>query len=279
MNTFPWNIFFVLVIGAVIGTLAVLPYSLAINPIDLSKPQTDDGKKAKKMPTLPVIILASLIQGSVLMAIAAFVGLLAIGKTGLDLPIIRAAVNGQPFLQDLVGKLPLVIVLGLIVGFVILVLEKFAFQPRLPKPLLASESNVPLWKRAAACFYGGINEEILIRLFVMGGLYFLIGLVWKTPDGLPAVGAFWLANILSAILFGLGHLPATKRITPLTKLVIGRAVILNGIPGLVFGYLFLQYGLETAMLTHFFLDVVIHMISPRFLAQAARPAETLLAAD
>ncbi|NTV37285.1 MAG: hypothetical protein HGA53_10060, partial [Anaerolineaceae bacterium] len=55
MNTFPWNIFFVLVIGAVIGTLAVLPYSLAINPIDLSKPQTDDGKKAKKMPTMPVI--------------------------------------------------------------------------------------------------------------------------------------------------------------------------------------------------------------------------------
>jgi hypothetical protein len=37
---------------------------------------------------------------------------------------------------------------------------------------------------------------------------------------------------------------------------------LNGLGGLAFGWLFLTFGLESAMLAHFFADVILHALIP-----------------
>jgi len=58
--------------------------------------------------------------------------------------------------------------------------------------------------------------------------------------------------------FGLGHLPATAAIMPLPPELVARALVLNGIPGLVFGVLYRGNGLESAMLAHFSTDIVLH---------------------
>jgi hypothetical protein len=72
-------------------------------------------------------------------------------------------------------------------------------------------------------------------------------------------------NHPSAILFGLGHLPATKAIVPLTPMIVVRAVVLKmALPGIAFGWLYWQYGLETAMVAHFSADILLHLISPMF---------------
>lgn len=42
--------------------------------------------------------------------------------------------------------------------------------------------------------------------------------------------------------------------------IIFLAVLLNALGGVVFGWLFWQYGLETAILVHFVADVVLHVI-------------------
>jgi 4-amino-4-deoxy-L-arabinose transferase-like glycosyltransferase len=47
---------------------------------------------------------------------------------------------------------------------------------------------------------GGVDEEILCRLFLLSLLAWLIGFVWHAPDGAPTLGAFWLANILAAVI-------------------------------------------------------------------------------
>jgi membrane protease YdiL (CAAX protease family) len=65
-----------------------------------------------------------------------------------------------------------------------------------------------------------------------------------------AIVAFWIAIVLVAVLFGLGHLPATSRITPLTTMLILRALVLNGIAAIAFGYLYWRHGLEAAMIGH-----------------------------
>jgi Type II CAAX prenyl endopeptidase Rce1-like len=111
-----------------------------------------------------------------------------------------------------------------------------------------------------ASFYGGIDEEILLRLFLLSLLAWLIGFAWHLPDGRPTLGALWLANIIAAVIFGLGHLPATAALVKLTPLLIGRAILLNGIVGVAAGYLFWLYGLEAAMLAHFSADIVLHGI-------------------
>jgi membrane protease YdiL (CAAX protease family) len=89
---------------------------------------------------------------------------------------------------------------------------------------------IPLWKRLlGAVLYGGITEELLMRLFLMALVAWLVGRWWRTPGGLPASGAFWIAIVLVAVLFGLGHLPATSAITPLTATIVVGALVLNGV--------------------------------------------------
>ena len=96
----------------------------------------------------------------------------------------------------------------------------------------------------------------------MSGLTWLLGLLWKSAGGGPALGAFWVANLLATLLFGAGHLPATKQLTPLTPLVLTRALVLNGLAGLMYGFLFIAYGLEAAILAHFVMDILIHLVLP-----------------
>ena len=106
----------------------------------------------------------------------------------------------------------------------------------------------------------GLDEELLLRLFVMSFLAWLGHFVSKTPDGKPTLAVLWIANILAAVLFGLGHLPATAALVPLTSVVVLRAVILNGVIGIACGYLYFTRGLESAMLSHFSADLILHVL-------------------
>jgi membrane protease YdiL (CAAX protease family) len=118
-----------------------------------------------------------------------------------------------------------------------------------------------LWKGALASLYGGITEELLCRLFLLSALALLLAWLLGTRDGLRS-WTFWTANLLAALLFGFGHLPATARLLPLTPLVVTRALIHNGLPGLAMGWLFWRRGLESAMLAHGVTDIVLHVLTP-----------------
>ncbi|HEY9087998.1 MAG TPA: CPBP family intramembrane glutamic endopeptidase [Anaerolineaceae bacterium] len=209
-----------------------------------------------------VIALASTVQAGLLIAIATGLGLLAARAVGLRLPVLIAALSGQPALPILTAGLLAALLVGFGAGALIAVLERFVFQPRLPAAFRQADAKQPLWQRILACFYGGIYEELLLRLFVMTGLIWLIGRAWPFAAGQIPAGIFWAANILAALLFGIGHLPATARLAPLTPFIITRALVLNGLAGVLFGVLFLRYGLELAIIAHFCADIVIHVLLP-----------------
>ncbi len=114
-------------------------------------------------------------------------------------------------------------------------------------------------------------EEILLRLFVMSGFAWLISLVWKAASTGETTAILWIANILAALLFGAGHLPATAQITKLTPLVLFRAFLLNGLCGVAFGWLYMRYGLESAMVAHFSADIIIHLVWPELVKKAEKP--------
>ena len=44
--------------------------------------------------------------------------------------------------------------------------------------------------------------------------------------------------------------------------VIARTLLLNGIGGVAFGWLYWKRGIEAAMLAHFSTDLVLHVIAP-----------------
>ena len=88
------------------------------------------------------------------------------------------------------------------------------------------------------------------------------------PSSRPmSMGVFWIANLAAAVLFGLGHLPATAILAPLTTLLVVRALVLNGLVGLVCGDLFRRWGLEFAMAAHFAGDLVLHVAPPLIAAR------------
>jgi membrane protease YdiL (CAAX protease family) len=101
-----------------------------------------------------------------------------------------------------------------------------------------------------------------MRLFLLSLFAFLGSRIRHTTEGRPTQGVFWAANVLAALLFGLGHLPAIVMIVPLSPLVVTRLVLLNGLAGVAFGYLYVTRGLEAAILAHFVMDIVLHVLAP-----------------
>ena len=113
-----------------------------------------------------------------------------------------------------------------------------------------------------ASFYGGINEEILLRLFLMTLIVWIFFKIKKTKEGTPTNVSVWLAIVIAAVIFGIGHLPAVMSLTALTPLVIIRTIVLNAAGGIIFGWLYWKKGLESAMISHFSADIVLHVIMP-----------------
>ena len=242
-----WPTFRRLWITAVLATVTVLPYAFAIlKQIPLPKP----------IPfSLPVLAGLQLMQSAVIFAAAIAAGLWFAPRLGLRLPLFardyEQGKGAETFGLALRGGIPM----GLAAGGLVLVLEFLFFHRNLPPSML--HFSAPLWQGLLASFYGGIGEEILLRLFVMSALAYVLTRVLRRPASPLAPGPFWGANIAAALLFGLGHLPATAALAPLTTALVLRALVLNGPLGVMFGYLFWKRNLETAMVAHFMADIVI----------------------
>ena len=260
---FNWRLLAVLVIAILVSVILITPYSLAL--------QSESLKTAKLPLPLPILLPIQWMETTVLYGILAAIGLVIANRIGLGLPVIESWLVGKPD-WPLVRKFALpAIIAGVLAGIAILALDVWVFNPRLMAELSqlgakqpqAPGQATPAWMGFLASFYGGITEEILLRLFMLSLLAWIGRFVNRASDGRPGFGALWVANILSAILFGLGHLPATVAAgLPLDALVITRAIVLNGLAGLVFGWFYWTFGLESAMVSHFSGDMVLHVIWP-----------------
>ena len=254
-----WKVFWILWLAAIAATLLILPYALEVqsSAIDLTK---------LGLP-LPLVLAIQILQNGILFAIAIFGGLFFAGRVGLGTPILDALTRGEPVADKIRSILPTSIVLGVVTTLIMLGLEFFYFQPAMLKELGETANALNLqtsqpeaWKGFLASFYGGIAEEILLRLFVMSFLVWLGRFLSKTSDGNPTSTVFWIANILAAVLFGLGHLPTVALLVPLTPLVIARTILLNGLIGIACGWLYWKRGLESAIISHFSADLVLHVL-------------------
>lgn len=257
MNGFVWSEFWVLFALSLIGAVGILPYAMKLVP--------EGALERSKLP-LPVMMALGTLQTAVLMMIAIGLGMLAAREVGLHAPVIEALVSGSDALEILGSFLLLSVLWGLVASALLLGLERLVFVPRVPRELAGKDQEIEPWKGFLASFYGGINEELLLRWFMVSILAWLIGLVWNSP------AVMGIAILLAALLFGLGHLPATRNITPLTPWVVARGIVLNGVGGLIFGYLFWRYGLEAAIIAHFTADLVIHIGYPSWM-KASRKQE------
>lgn len=254
-----WKVFRILWLATILSVVAILPYSLAL--------QTNALQNVDVAIPFPALIAIQVIQNAILFGILIFAGLFCAKRVGLGLPILESALRGETVTDRIRAVLPISVILGVVSTLLVLALEFFYFQPSLSKELgetanaLNLQTSQPAaWKGLLASFYGGIAEEILLRLFMMSLLLWLGKFLSHTAEGKPTELIFWVANILAAVLFGVGHLPVISAQVPLTPLIITRTLVLNGLLGILFGWLYWKRGLESAMISHFSADIVLHVL-------------------
>ena len=115
-----------------------------------------------------------------------------------------------------------------------------------------------------ASLSAGIGEEILFRGFVFGLWAFLLNLFFKRWDQTKT--ALWIANLISAIAFGAGHLPAAVLIlgwqspAQLPPVLLLEIFLLNGLVGVVAGNRYMKDGLVAAAGVHFWTDIIWHVL-------------------
>jgi membrane protease YdiL (CAAX protease family) len=210
---------------------------------------------------LSAAILVQIIQASIFSAIAIFIGLFLGKKVSLGAPIIEDWLNAESLEDRLRPILIISIVPGILVGITLFVLDRFAFA-FFAEPVTAFQAKTPLWQRFLVSFYGGIGEEVFMRLFLMTLVVWIIHKLTRKTGTIPSDKNVWLSIIIVSVVFGLGHLPMTATFTDITPVVVIRAIVLNGIAGIVFGWLYWKKGLEASIISHFSADIILHVMLP-----------------
>lgn len=247
---YPWPLFWILLAAGIVGNLAVIPLALSL--------KAEQGGPIQY--SLATIAFHQFIQiGALLLAIGG--GLALARKTGLGAPVLESWLSGKSIGADLKAMLPASILAGCAVGIAIPVLD-MAFKPYIPVVQSSTPVETAAYQGLLAAFYGAINEELFMRLLCLSFFVWLLGGGWSRQQLQPGAFSLWSANILAALLFGIGHLPTAYAIMPHTAVVVLRVIILNAIGGIVFGYLYLKKGLESSITAHFFTDLISHVLLP-----------------
>lgn len=218
--------FYSLWLVCILGALCVLPYAAVLTSTAITL-------------NLVLVVLA---QAAVLYGFILFFGIRLSEK--LDFKIIP----DHPFVL-------LSIASGAAIGLLMVLLDRWLFQINLSL-LLNYAKEISVWQAVLASFYGALNEEVLVRLFLVSFFAWAITRVLKLKKSTSII----FSILLCALLFGVGHLPMLYKIlgTP-SNLDILRILFLNGIGGIVFGLLYWRYGLLSAILSHFVADLVIQL--------------------
>ena len=249
-----WKLYRILLAACIFSIAASLPYAFSL---------AEERLKSTPIP-FPLLIIISILQSSVIFAIILFFGLKLSKKTGLKTAIIEKLIlhNKTPELKPIIK---LSILSGVLIGVLLIAID-FIFT-KLGVEISFWTGQIPVfWKSLLASFYGGIGEEILLRLFFVSLLALLFAKIKKSDGNISENSSImWTSIIIASVIFGLGHIPITAAVTPLTPLVVVRALLLNGFGGIVFGWLFWKKGLLSAMIAHFSTDMVMQVIFPGLL--------------
>src|SRR6266850_7024225 len=251
--TFRIRLFVVLLIAGFAGILSFLLVDLsaflAVLPVT----------EGARMPfSLLSLKLLSLIQPTVLLSVAVFVGVSLAPKVGLFTPAFEAWARRDSFITALKPQ----IIPGLIggaAGGVAIILSWVLGKPFLPPQFVmrAVEMNrlLPLPTRL---LYGGITEELLLRWGVLTLLVWAAWRLFQKRQGQPRGVYFVSAIVISSVIFGLGHLPLVVALgSNFTAAIVLYVVSANAAFGLIAGYLYWRKGLEAAIVAHMLAHVVI----------------------
>ena len=196
-----------------------------------------------------ILIAITMVQTVGYAAVCGFFGCLLANSLGLWKPI---RFEKEPLLRAVVYS---------VIGGVIFSLDKWTFGRWIPEVGASYEAPITLNNWLGSVLYGGIVEELMLRLFFMSLLAWLIWKIFFRQAETVPVKVLVAANVVAALLFAAGHMPATFILFgELTPMILLRCFLLNGSFGLLFGYLYRKFGIQYAMVSHATFHIVSKLI-------------------
>jgi membrane protease YdiL (CAAX protease family) len=201
---------------------------------------------------LPVLAMVSAVGIFILYGGLGLVGLILARRLGLPGMWDARVTNRERFLD------PAVIGVGIGIFFVAadLFCRNFNTLGAIPHPAFPSS--------IVASATAGIGEEMIFRLFFISFLTWLVSV--KILKGRWQTQVFWAVSLISAVLFGLGHLPSLMILLGLSSfqqipmVFLAEVLLLNGILSMVAAYYFKKSGFFAPIGVHFWTDIVWHVI-------------------
>lgn len=201
-----------------------------------------------QLGSVDALVAVYIVQTVVYAAFCGFVGHILAAKLGLMRPL---RLEKSPVITTLT--------LSILAG-ILFSLDYWTFGAVIPGVREATDLTMTPYTVLASVLYGGIIEELMMRLFFLS---FLAWAIWKLffrkAETVPQ-GVLIAANVIAALAFAAGHLPATAMLMELTPLVLFRCFLLNGGFGAFFGWLYRKYGIQYAMLAHALTHIVSKII-------------------
>lgn len=202
-----------------------------------------------QLGSMQTMMLIAAVQGAIYAFLSTFIGLKVARKVNLKL---NFKFNKSAFM--------LAILIGLAVAFIITGSDRFIFAQYLPSQVTQYVFS-PIYFMVGI-LYGGIVEELMLRLLVMSLLVLILWKLFARSEDKNTIPN-WIyitATVIAAALFAAGHLPITAQTMGLSAPIVVRCFVLNGLGGIGFGYLYWKKGLAYSMYahaaTHFFMQVI-----------------------
>jgi membrane protease YdiL (CAAX protease family) len=248
---FPWRYAGVLTVASIIGCILVVPFTAALM------------KQMKELPqividAMPLVMAVQVVIESVLSMLMIALGL-GLGRSlGLVWPPLDGWDAGPDRAQRMRSAILLATGLGIIAAALMLGLG-YGLRGGGGEGKVAVE--LPNWWDCLIASVGaGIREEVWLRLGLMTFFVWVITKLGRRTA--PADGAIWTANVAASLVFGAIHLPQAFAFLGSGIGLIAFVLLGNGIPGVMFGWLFWRKGLIAAMVSHAVFDIVTKVIIP-----------------
>ena len=229
-----WKTLLFFVIAGLVGGFFTGLYLLDSYPAEMQQEVLAQGI------TPIVMALITALQAAGYGVVLGSIGILLGKKTGLWKD--ETNITKKPLLTTIIAS---------VVGGVAMILPDLLFFGKYNEVIMnsyAAKPSIPYM--IGSVLYGGVIEEVMLRLFWMTLGAFVLWKLFAKNEEKPTAAILVIANIVAAILFAAGHLPATFMMIGNSPLNIARCFLLNGGFGLLFGYLYRKYGLRYAMLSH-----------------------------
>jgi len=192
---------------------------------------------------IEILYIVGALQIGILSGVLSFLGQLMLPKTGFVL---------FPKLEK--KTVLMAISIGALGAIVIIISDALVFKRAMET--INPEYSFSFIYFLSSILYGGIIEEMIMRLFLLTGIVFILQLITKKRSNTNVL----IAILLSSILFGVGHLPAMALLTDLTAIIILRTILINLIPAIGFGYLYVKKGLSYSIIAHIMTHVVLQLL-------------------